>query len=102
MRVSFSWLKELVDIPWSAEVTAEKLAELGFAVDRVSHVGIQVSNVVSAKILSVSKHPNADRLQIAQVTDGKSERTVVCGAPNIAPGQVVPLALPGAKLPGGF
>src|SRR5262245_61262321 len=98
MKVSFNWLKELVDIPWSAVETAEKLAQLGFPAESVTTVGVQVSNVVSVKILAISKHPNADRLQIAQVTDGREERTIVCGAPNIAVGQIVPCALPGAKL----
>lgn len=102
MKISFNWLKELVDIPWSPAETAEKLAQLGFPAESVTTTGVQVSNVISVKILSVSRHPNADRLQIAQVTDGKEDRTIVCGAPNIAVGQVVPCALPGAKLPGGI
>ncbi len=102
MKVSFNWLKELVELPWSVEETAGKLAELGFPVESIATVGVSVSNVVSVKIVSVARHPNADRLQIAQVTDGKNERTIVCGAPNIAVGQIVPCAMPGAKLPGGI
>lgn len=98
MKIVFSWLKELVELPWTPEDTAARLTELGFPLESLEKTGVQASGIVTAKILSVEKHPNADRLRIAQVEDGKGQRTVVCGAPNIAPGQTVPLALPGAKL----
>lgn len=102
MKVSLEWLKSLVAVPWSAEATAEKLADLGFPVESIARTGFKARGVVSARINAVEKHPNADRLRIAHVFDGMEERTVVCGAPNIAPGQVVPLALPGAKVQGGL
>lgn len=101
MKVSVNWLRELVDLPWTDDQLPEKLASLGFPVESVHRIGVQATGVIAVKILSVDKHPNADRLRIAKVTDGRSERTIVCGAPNIAPGQTVPLATPGAKLPGG-
>ena len=53
------------------------------------------------KVLSVEKHPDADRLSVCQVDAGGGERTIVCGAPNVAAGQTVPVALPGAVMPGG-
>jgi len=90
----------LVDVPWTPEATAEKLTLLGFPVDNFIRTGITVSNVIAVKILSFDKHPNADRLKIARVTDGKTEKSIVCGASNIAPNQVVPLAVAGAKLAG--
>ena len=102
MKISFNWLKELVDLPWPAEALPEKLASLGFPVESVERKGVSATGVIAVKILAVDKHPNADRLRIAKVTDGTSERTIVCGAPNIEPGQTVPLATPGAKLPGGI
>lgn len=102
MKISFNWIKELVPVTWSAEETADKLAELGFPVEGLQNLGVSVSKVISVKILNVDKHPNADRLRIAKVSDGKEERSIVCGAPNIAVGQIVPLATPGAKLPGGI
>ena len=53
------------------------------------------------KVLSVERHPNADRLTVCEVETGEATRTIVCGAPNVAAGQTVPVALPGAVLPGG-
>ena len=55
-----------------------------------------------AQILSSAQHPNADRLRVCQVNDGTGTRQIVCGAKNYKDGDKVPLALPGAKLPGGF
>src|SRR5689334_12260421 len=100
MKISLNWIKELVPFTWNAAETADKLAQLGFPVESINSIGVQTSKIISVKILSISKHPNADRLQIAEVTDGKTQRTIVCGATNIAVGQVVPCAIPGAKLPG--
>ena len=57
--------------------------------------------MVTAKVESREKHPNADKLSLCQVFDGTSRFRVVCGAPNVAAGQTVPLARVGAKLPGG-
>ncbi len=101
MKISLNWLNDLVSLPWPPEAMADKLASLGFPVEKVTTVGVRVEKVVAAKILTVEKHPNADRLRIAEVEDGTGRRRIVCGAPNIAPGQIVPLALPGAHLPGG-
>lgn len=101
MRISFGWLKELANLPWTPEETADKLASLGFPVEKIQRTGVHATGLVVVKILNVEKHPNADRLRLATVTDGKTEKVIVCGAPNIAVGQVVPLATPGAKLPGG-
>ncbi len=101
MRISWNWLKDYVDLPWPADQIPNKLAQLGFPVASTEFSGVQATDVISVKILSVDKHPNADRLRIAKVTDGKIERTIVCGAPNIEAGQTVPCAIPGAKLPGG-
>ncbi len=102
MKISINWLKELLPLKATEEQLAGKLSALGFPIESVAHTGLSVKNVVAAKILTVDKHPNADRLQIAKVNDGKGERQIVCGAPNIAPGQIVPLALPGAQLKGGL
>lgn len=102
MKFSYNWLKELSGVNWSAEVLAERFAELGFPVAEIKNTGVTIKNIVSAKILSVEKHPNADKLSVTQIDDGSTQRTVVCGANNIAPGQVVPLAKPGTKFPNGL
>jgi phenylalanyl-tRNA synthetase beta chain len=102
MKISVNWLKELFPFKWTEQQLADKLGALGFPIESLTHTGMNTDNVVAARILSVDKHPNADRLQIAKVHDGKGERQIVCGAPNIAPGQVVPLALPGAIVKGGL
>ena len=57
-------------------------------------------NIVIGKIVEIEKHPNADRLQVTKTDIGKEVLQIVCGAPNIAVGQMVPVALVGAKLPG--
>lgn len=98
MKILWSWLNELIALPWSPEETAEKLTMLGFPLEALRTTGASATDVIAAKIVTVEKHPNADRLSVARVHDGKSERVVVCGAPNIAPGQIVPLAVPGARL----
>ena len=96
MKVLLSWLKDYVDFNLSAVELADKLNVTGTEVDSVTSALDE--KVIVAKILKIEKHPNADRLQIATVFDGKKELTVVCGAPNIYEGQIAPLAQVGAKL----
>ena len=67
-----------------------------------SNLAPDLTGVVTAEVKAVEPHPNADRLRVCQVYDGDSTLTVVCGAPNVAAGQRVPLAKVGAVLPGGF
>ncbi len=102
MKISLSWLKEHLEFNFSAEELAEKLGNLGFEVEAIERKGPHFKGVVSAQILQIEKHPNADRLSVCQVTDGSDKFTIVCGAQNIAVGQKVPLAKVGADLPGGM
>ncbi len=102
MKISLSWLKEHLEFDFSAEDLAGKLEALGFEVASIEKKGPQFKGVVSAQILQIEKHPNADRLSVCQVTDGSENFTIVCGAKNIAVGQKVPLAKVGADLPGGM
>lgn len=97
MIVSLEWLKDYIKFDLPAEELAAKLSVSGTEVEAINK-GLD-ENIVVAEILEIRKHPNADRLQIAVVTDGNKNYTVVCGAPNIAVGQKVPLAKIGAKLP---
>ncbi|MGA8744866.1 MAG: phenylalanine--tRNA ligase subunit beta [Solirubrobacterales bacterium] len=86
----------------SADQLAERLVMTGTEVERVTVVGPpSPENFVVGKVLEVKPHPDADRLRVCGVDDGKHKRTIVCGAPNVAAGQTVALALPGALMPGG-
>lgn len=98
MKISYNWLKELLpDLTQSPAEVAETLTLHSFETVVAGKLEIPKS-VRVAKITKVEKHPNADRLQLATITDGEVESTVVCGAPNIAAGQVVPYSPPGAEL----
>jgi phenylalanyl-tRNA synthetase beta chain len=101
MRVPLSWLREIVDIDMTPEALAERLTLLGMEVKGIIAWGEDWQNVVVGELLSVGPHPRADRLSLARVTVGDGEPLdIVCGATNIAAGQRVPVALPGALLPG--
>ncbi|HEY8809540.1 MAG TPA: phenylalanine--tRNA ligase subunit beta [Solirubrobacterales bacterium] len=103
MRVPFSWLREYCDPGTDAGPLAERLAMTGTEVERVGLVGPPVADgFVIGKVLESEKHPDADRLSVCTVDTGDGDpRTIVCGAPNLAAGQTVPVALPGATMPGG-
>ncbi|MDP8944158.1 MAG: phenylalanine--tRNA ligase subunit beta, partial [Actinomycetota bacterium] len=103
MRVPVSWLTAYCDPGLPAAALAERLNMTGTAVERVEHVGVgSTEGLVVGKVLSVEGHPNADRLTVCLVDDGAAEpRTIVCGAPNVAAGQTVAVARPGAVLAGG-
>lgn len=104
MYISKQWLSEFVPIP--PRVTAKELAlRLTMSTAEVEGYVDQrerFSGVVVGEILSVRKHPNADKLQLAEVTIGSEQLHIVCGAPNIAPGQKVPVATVGTTLPNGM
>ena len=101
MRVPLSWLAEFVDVDMTPEALAERLTLLGMEVKGIERRGTEWRNVVVGELLTVARHPRADRLSLTTVTTGSGEPLeIVCGATNIAPGQRVPVALPGAVLPG--
>ncbi|MHB8960826.1 MAG: phenylalanine--tRNA ligase subunit beta [Candidatus Limnocylindrales bacterium] len=101
MRVPLSWLREFVDVDLTAEQLAERLTLLGMEVKTIERWGADWQNVVIGELLTVADHPRADRLHLTTVTVGGGEPlSIVCGANNIAPGQRIPVALPGAVLPG--
>jgi phenylalanyl-tRNA synthetase beta chain len=110
MKVSWNWLRELVklDDGVSAEDAAARLSSAGVAVDAVTAVGSGISGVIVAEIRGKRPHPNAAKLTLVDVFDGKEVTQVVCGAPNVpepgAPGRSprVAWARPGAKLPSGI
>jgi phenylalanyl-tRNA synthetase beta chain len=103
MRVPLSWLADHVDLGGASATTlAERLTFAGIEVERVDRVGEDIGGVLTARVLEVARHPNADRLALVTVEAGGEPREVVCGAHNYRPGDVVPWAAPGAKLPGGL
>ncbi|MEL7624775.1 MAG: phenylalanine--tRNA ligase subunit beta [Clostridiales bacterium] len=100
MRVSWKWLKELVDIDITPEEGAAVLTKAGLEVEGVEYLDKGVKNVVTGRILEVEPHPQADKLVVAKVDAGlEKPLTIVTGAPNVKAGQCVPVALVGAKLP---
>ena len=103
MRVPLSWLRDYVDVDLEPEALAARLTMLGMEVQGIERWGAEWQNVVVGELLSVEKHPNADRLSLTtvRIAAGEEPLSIVCGATNIAAGQRVPVALPGAVLPGG-
>ncbi len=102
MKVPYSWLREHCDPGLGAEEIAERLVMTGTEVERVTVAGPPLADdFVVGKVLAAEPHPDADRLRVCRVDDGEGERTIVCGAPNVAAGQTVAVALPGARMPGG-
>ncbi|HWC07742.1 MAG TPA: hypothetical protein VG458_01695, partial [Solirubrobacterales bacterium] len=94
----YSWLREYCDPGTDPAALAERLAMTGTEVERIAVVGPAApDNFVVGKVLAAEQHPDADRLRVCQVDDGSGgQRTIVCGAPNVAAGQTVAVALPGA------
>jgi phenylalanyl-tRNA synthetase beta chain len=102
MKVPNSWLRSYCDPALSVEELADALAMHSIEVERISHVGAPSAEAfVVGRVLSVEKHPDADKLSVCEVDAGDGTRTIVCGAPNVAAGQTVPVALPGAVMPDG-
>lgn len=97
MKLPISWLKEYININTSAEKLADKLTLTGLEVESVDS-SVTFSGVFIGEVLERTKHPNADKLNVAKVNVGKKILQIVCGAPNLNVGQKVPVALVGAKL----
>ncbi|MEK6550515.1 MAG: phenylalanine--tRNA ligase subunit beta [Pseudomonadota bacterium] len=102
MKISLQWLREWIPTRLSDRDLAERLTLAGIEVVAIEAVAPELGNVVVARILTVTPHPQADQLRICHVDAGKVHgiREVVCGATNAQAGMHVPLALPGARLPG--
>ncbi len=100
MVIPESWLRSFCNPRLSGRELADKLTMAGVEVETYEAVGPQFSGVVVGEVLSVERHPNADKLTVCKVNAGKETLQVVCGAPNARPGMKAPLAKLGAKLPG--
>ncbi|PTY06565.1 phenylalanine--tRNA ligase subunit beta [Opitutaceae bacterium EW11] len=105
MKISQNWLKSYVQLDVSVDELCRAVTFLGFEVEQVLRTGApQLSNVVVGEVLTRDRHPNADKLSVCTVDIGFAGgvKTIVCGAQNYKVGDRVPVALPGAVLPGNF
>ncbi|WP_103067971.1 phenylalanine--tRNA ligase subunit beta [Aquimarina sediminis] len=102
MKISYNWLKQFINLDWDAEKTGELLTDLGLEIEGIeSYQSVKggLEGVVVGQVLSCEKHPNADKLKVTRVDLGNGEPVqIVCGAPNVAAGQKVPVATIGTKL----
>ncbi|MFC1524643.1 phenylalanine--tRNA ligase subunit beta, partial [Thermodesulfobacteriota bacterium] len=103
MKFTLNWLKQYIDPGMSSAELADRLTMAGLEVDSVDELFAELDeNVRVAEVLSVERHPNADKLTLCEVAVGDEKHQVVCGAPNARPGMRTPIALPGARLPSGM
>lgn len=102
MKISYNWLKQFIKIDWNAEKTGELLTDLGLeieGIDAYQSVKGGLEGVIIGEVLTCEQHPNADRLKVTTVNIGAKEPLhIVCGAPNVAAGQKVPVATIGTTL----
>jgi phenylalanyl-tRNA synthetase beta chain len=103
MKVPLPWLREYCDPGLDARAIEERLTMTGTKVEAIHEHGVpSTENFVVGRVISAEQHPDADRLRVCMVDLGEdSPATIVCGAPNVAAGQTVAVARPGAVMPGG-
>lgn len=102
MKVTYNWLKEFVDFDLNPSDLGDLLTMLGLEVEGVEQIGGGLDQVVVARVVEKAQHPNADKLSLCKVDNGKEILDVVCGAQNFKQGDTVALAQIGAVLPGDF
>ncbi len=103
MKISLNWIHDFIDISaYPPESIAREITMKSAEIENSYPIGRHFEQVKAAKIVDIQPHPKADKLQLATVFDGEKEVTVVCGAPNIQTGQIVPFAPLGTVLPGNF
>ncbi len=99
MKISHNWLKKYIDFNLKPEQVVDGLTMLGLEVESVDDQAKTFDKFVIGEVLERAKHPNADRLTLCKVNTGKEVQDIVCGAPNVAAGQKVAVALVGATIP---
>ncbi|HEX9258560.1 MAG TPA: hypothetical protein VF855_03415, partial [Acidimicrobiales bacterium] len=103
MRALLSWLNEMAPFGAEAEALADTMSGLGMAVEGIERVGTAVPGVITAKVLALRPHPQADRIQLVDVDTGDGEPLqICCGAFNMQVGDIVPLATLGTVMPSGL
>jgi phenylalanyl-tRNA synthetase beta chain len=100
MKISINWLKQYIPVTLSAEKLAEALTMSGLEVEEIRAIEPPFRGVVIGRVKDVKKHPNADTLSVCSVDVGDEVLSIICGAPNVKSGQIVPVAKIGARLTG--
>lgn len=99
MQISLEWLNDFIDLhDISAEQIAHELTMSGLEVEEIETAGPKFSNIITAQIIEIRQHPDADKLHLVDVNLGNEIKTVVCGAQNIEAGQIIPYASVGSKV----
>jgi phenylalanyl-tRNA synthetase beta chain len=101
MKISLNLLRTLTDCDWPHEKIAERLTMSGTEVEAIEIKGADISGIITARILSVDSLKGSEKLTLCRINDGQESCQVICGAPNVAPDQIVLYAPVGSKLPGG-
>ncbi|MDP2209304.1 MAG: phenylalanine--tRNA ligase subunit beta [Bacteroidota bacterium] len=99
MKISLKWLRQYVEFNITPEELADKLTKAGLEVESIDYLGSKFNNFFTGQVLTVTKHPNANKLTVCDVNVGDSNIAIVCGAPNVAIGQKVVVGLAGAVVP---
>ena len=100
MKISLNWLNDYIDLDGiSVDELVDKLTIIGLEIDEVIDQAKLFENFIVGEVREKQKHPNADKLSLCRVFDGENELSVICGAPNVAAGQKIPLAKIGAVVP---
>ncbi len=99
MNISRNWLENYIELNLTNEELEEKLTLIGLEVEEINDYGSNLEGVIVGKVLEVKPHANADKLRVCQVDLGDETVQIVCGAPNVAEGQKVPVATVGSTLP---
>ncbi len=103
MKASLQWIREILPrLPADAARVAQRLTDAGLEVESTHDQAAAFASLVAVEIRAIEPHPNADKLRLVTVWDGKAEHRIVCGAPHLELNSKVPLAKLGAKLPGGL
>jgi len=101
LQVTLKWLKKYVEIEESAQEIADLLTHQGLEVSECVSVKPHLEGVITSRVVSLEPHPSSQGLWVCRMDTGKEDRTVLCGAQNMAVGDCVPLAVPGTVIPGG-
>ena len=102
MQVSYLWLRELTGLHWPAQEMADRLTLCGIACEEIRPTAVHMKNVVVGEVLALAEVPGASKIKKATVSIGSQKLELICGAPNVAIGQKVPVATVGAVMHGGM